>query len=35
MAYKKKFDNELILRITKETYAQAEYEPTMDDVIPF
>ena len=33
-AYKKNFDNELLLVASKTTYAQAEKEITIDDVIP-
>ena len=33
-SYKKSFDNELLLVASKTTYAQAEKEITIDDVIP-
>lgn len=33
-AYKRSFDNELMLTISKTTYEEAEKEITIDDIIP-
>lgn len=34
-AYKSEYDKELVMNTRGITYAQLEYEPTIDDVIPF